>query len=114
MSLERRTKERYRVWFPMTVSTEDGQEATGISFDVSASGLLMACVGALDVGTRVRLTFRIENDAGQPHVVSGTVRRVEPHADGPWRHRMAVEFDAPRPELEATLKTEADEPDPRG
>ena len=38
---ERRSKERFSVWFPLTVITDDGEEGTAITFDVSAAGLLI-------------------------------------------------------------------------
>lgn len=110
MPEERRSKERYRVWFPMTVVTDDGQEGTAITFDVSATGLLMACPGALELDSHVTLRFRVSEDDPEERHIGGRIVRVEPHehVEGPWRHRMAVTFDEPHPELEGLLQREAE------
>ena len=34
---ERRASERFPVWFPMTVVTDDGEEGTAITIDASTS-----------------------------------------------------------------------------
>lgn len=91
----------------MTAVTDDGQEGTAISFDVSATGLLLAAAGKLDVGTHVTLKFTV-NEGDEERSVTGRVVRVEPHAEAPWKHRMAIEFDEPHPELEGLLKSESD------
>ena len=105
--MERRANERYSVWFPMTVVTDDGEEGTAITFDVSATGLLMACAGRLNVDDHVVLSFQLTGDEA-PRRVEATVRRVEEQTDeaGPWRFRMAVQYDSPRPELEGLIKAE--------
>ena len=92
----------------MTAVTDDGQEGTAISFDVSATGLLLAAAGKLDVGTHVTLKFTV-TASDEERQVTGKVVRVEPHDEAPWKHRMAIEFDEPHPELEGLLKAEADE-----
>ena len=109
--MERRDKERYRVWFPMTVVTEAGDEGTAITYDVSSGGLLMACPGALDVGARVTLRFKIEEE-DEERVIGASILRLEPNPGGetPWRFRMAVQFDEPHPELEALLAHHAEPP----
>lgn len=105
--MERRANERHRVWFPMTVVTDDGGKGTAITFDVSATGVLMACPGELKLGSRVTLRFTLSTE-DEERVVSGTVRRAELNpGDARWRHRLAVEFDEPHPELEALLEAEA-------
>jgi hypothetical protein len=109
--MERREKERYRVWFPMTVVTDDGEEGTAITYDVSASGLLMACPGRLAVGAHVTLRFKVSEDEPQEREVAAEIVRVEENAgeEGPWRYRMAVRFDAPQPDLEGVLEANADD-----
>jgi len=106
--MERRANERHAVWFPMTVVTEDGEEGTAITFDVSSTGLLMACAGPLTIGQRVTLTFELSSD-NQARAVKGTIRRVteQPDEAGPWRYRMAVEFDDADFDLESQIKAEA-------
>lgn len=104
--MDRRANERYRVWFPMSVVTGSGDEGTAITFDVSTSGLLMACAGRLAVGERVQLRFRIAEDDDE-RSIAASILRVEESADeiGPWRFRMAVQFDEPQPDLEGLLET---------
>jgi hypothetical protein len=96
----------------MRVVADGGDEATAITYDVSASGLLMACPGKLDVGARVELRFRVTSAEAEERVIVGRVVRLEPREDGddgPWRYRMAVQFDAPQPELEGVLRAESEE-----
>lgn len=109
--MERRTNLRYRVWFPLRVVTEEGEEGTAITYDVSTVGLLMACPGSLELGRSVQLRFRVSPDEPEERAIRGTIVRLEPREegdDGPWRHRMAVRFDQPQHELEAALRSEAE------
>ena len=108
--MERRRQERYQVWFPITVVTDDGQEGTAITYDVSSTGLLMACPGRLETGVHLTLRFRIDPDTPE-RAVRGSVVRVEdrPDEDGPWRHRLAVDFDEPQPDLQGLLEAAAAE-----
>ncbi len=105
---ERRRGERHRVWHPVTVVTEDGHEGTAITFDVSSAGLLLAAPGPLAVGARLTLRFRVEGEP-EDRALGARVVRVEPHGEAPWRHRLAVELDAPHPGLEALLSGEPHE-----
>ena len=107
--MDRRGQERYRVWFPMTVRTREGEEGTAITYDVSATGLLMACPGPLDVGASIHLSFRVGAD-DPTREIAARVLRVEPRPDeqGPWRFRMAVEFDEAQPDLEGALIAHAE------
>jgi len=111
--MERRSNERYRVWFPMSVVTDDGEEGTAITYDVSSTGLLMACPGSLAPGSHVSLRFKVGE--GEARVVAAQIIRREENQEGdtgPWRYRMAVRFDEPHPELESLLQAETEE-DPR-
>ncbi len=108
--MERRANDRYRIWFPMTVVTDDGDEGTAITYDVSASGLAMACPGRLEVGVRVQLRFRVA-ESDEARSIAAQILRVEENDDehGPWRFRMAVQFDEPQPELEGLLEAHGEE-----
>lgn len=107
---ERRANERYRVWFPICVVTASGDEGTAITFDVSASGLLMACPGRLEIGEHVQLRFRVSEDDTEERSIGASILRVEenPGEAGPWRFRMAVQFDEPQPDLEGLLEIRAE------
>ncbi|GAB5550001.1 MAG: PilZ domain-containing protein [Sandaracinaceae bacterium] len=109
--MERRANERYRVWFPLTVVTDEGQEGTAISYDVSASGLLMACPGSLQVDDVVTLRFKLASDDQDERNVQAKIIRVEATTDpeGPWRYRMAVEFLTPQPDLEGLLEGQVED-----
>lgn len=100
---ERRANARYRVWFPVTLVV-DGQETTAITFDVSASGGLLACPSEVGAGTSLVLRFQFELDAS-PREIEAVVLRCEPSGDqlGPWQRRLAVQFGAPQEDLEAIL-----------
>lgn len=102
---ERRANERHQVWFPMTVVTATGEQGTAITYDLSATGVLIACPGRLEVGERVTLRFSLR--AGEEErAFAGKIARVEESADdlGPWRFRMAVELDEACPELDGLLE----------
>jgi hypothetical protein len=102
--VERRAHARYAVWFPVVVTSSVG-EGIAISYDVSAGGLLVACPGRLEPGAEVEVTFRVRPEAPEQRA-RGCVVRVERNQeddDGPWRWRIAVEFDHPVPEIEALL-----------
>jgi hypothetical protein len=103
--MERRANERYRVWFPMSVVRDGGDEGTAITYDVSASGLSMACPGSLGVGEHVELRFRVSDDTDE-RAIGARVLRVEENGGepGPWRFRMALRFDEPQPDLEGVLE----------
>jgi hypothetical protein len=110
---ERRSSERYRVWFPVTVVTASGEEGTAITYDVSAAGILMACPGRLEAGEAVTLRFRVEQDEDERSFPAKIVRSEEnDEDDGLWRYRMAAHFDEPHPELENMLERESKLPDP--
>ncbi len=105
---ERRASERFPVWFPMTVVTDGGEEGTAITFDASAGGLLMACAGGLPVGAHVTLRFTLTAEGSERRVGARVVRSEEQSDEaGPWRFRMAVEYDEPHPALEGLIKAEA-------
>ncbi len=95
----------------MRVITEEAGEGTAITYDASATGLLIACPGKLEVGTLVQLRFRVTGEEPERSVAGRVVRLDPPEEgdDGPWRYRMAVAFDEPQPGLEGALRVEAED-----
>ncbi|MCB9593626.1 MAG: PilZ domain-containing protein [Sandaracinaceae bacterium] len=105
---DRRASERYPVWFPITVVTDDGEEGTAITYDASVNGILMACAGSLAVGSHVTLKFTLSSEGSERRVGATIVRAQEQTEDaGPWRYQLAVEYDTPHPDLEGLIKAEA-------
>jgi hypothetical protein len=106
MPEERRSTERYRVWFPMRVSRGE-EEGLAITFDASERGLLIGSAIQVDRGDVLSVSFRNPtNYAEDGRVVQGTVVRVETNEDDPhgmWPRRVAVEFDEPVPDLEMVI-----------
>ena len=107
---ERRTGERYRVWFPITIVTDDGEEGTAITYDCSSQGMLVACPGKLEVDDHVTLRFRLPDEA-EVQRLGATVVRVSDNddIDGPWLFKLAVHFDEAQPELDGKLQRAAEE-----
>jgi hypothetical protein len=99
-----RRTQRFVVWLPVRV--EELAEGMAVSHNVSGQGILMVTASVLDVGSPVTITFAMPPDGAAERTAHGRVVRVEPNRedpDGLWRHRLAVEFDEPVPELEAVL-----------
>lgn len=95
---------RYTVWLPVRV--EELSEGMAVTHNASGHGALMVTASVLEVGSPVTITFEIPPDGSERKTVHGRVVRVEPNRedpDGLWRHRLAVEFDEPVPELVAVL-----------
>jgi hypothetical protein len=66
----------------------------------------MATASTLEVGATVNITFHLPPNGEQTRTVAGRVVRVEVNQEDPhgmWPNRIAVEFDAPDPELEPIL-----------
>ena len=108
---ERRANARYRVWFPMTVIHDEGDDGTAITVDVSASGLLMLSPSPLEPGSTV--TLRLELGLDEPsRDVKAEILRAELATDlrGPWTHRMAVRFEIEQPDLEPIIVAASEEP----
>lgn len=106
---DRREHARHEVWFPIAVSSRDG-EGLAISYDVSSGGLLMACPGRLEPGAEVTVTFRVREGAPEQTAKGRVVRVEENQPDGVWRWRIAVELEPRLTELEALLATAAPTP----
>jgi hypothetical protein len=101
--MERRTK-RVVVWLPVRV--EELAEGMAVTHNASARGVMLVTASALELGAPVTITFQVPEACASEQTVHGRVVRVEPNRDDPdglWRHRLAVEFDEPLPELESIL-----------
>ena len=95
---------RFVLWLPVRV--EELSEGMAVTHNASGRGALIVTASVLDVGSPVTITFAIPPDGNEEKTVHGRVVRVEPNRDDPeglWRHRLAVEFDEPVPDLEAVL-----------
>jgi hypothetical protein len=102
--MERRTS-RFVIWLPVRV--EELAEGMAVTHDASERGVMLVTASTLEVGAPVTITFELPVDGAAQRTVHGRVVRVEPNRDDPdglWRHRLAVEFEQPVPELEAILK----------
>lgn len=104
---ERRTHDRYRVWFPVQVDAGQLGTAVGISKDASAKGLRLDTNADMILGAPVRVRFRVSaRDAVQD--VDATVVRVRRNRidDSDWPYQLALEFDDPDPSLDHRLRVE--------
>lgn len=94
--MQRRQHGRYRVWFPVKVSSGLGD---GLAFNqnVSAGGMLIAVSARLEVDAEVIVRFQVPPESGQEHVVEGRITRIERNTedpDGIWPYRVAVAFES--------------------
>ncbi|MDD9939142.1 MAG: PilZ domain-containing protein [Myxococcales bacterium] len=93
--MQRREHGRYRVWFPVRVTSDD-VDGMAVNHDISAGGMLMALSARLREGEHVKITFRVPPDSPAEHVVEGRVVRIEENTEDPegmWPYRIAVAFD---------------------
>lgn len=107
MTDERRKGERFALWFPMKLDSDDAQVGVAVSRNVSDRGVLMATADDLTVGSTVNVTFQPARDA-EERTVEGVIVRCEENVDdrdGLWPYRVAVQFDEPLTELQTELKT---------
>lgn len=107
MEADRRTHERYRVWFPIQVNAGPLGTMVGVCQDASAKGLRLDSNADVILGAPVRLRFRVSaHDRTQD--MDGTVVRVRRNRldDSDWPYQLAVEFDDPDPSLDARLQAE--------
>lgn len=113
MSVERRTHERYPVWFPVQVDGGQLGTVVGVSKDASAKGVRVQTNATLTVGAPVRLQFRVASHERRQDI-AGTIVRSEPSDDDAnWPFQLEVEFDHPDPSLDARLRTEVEMQRPR-
>jgi hypothetical protein len=104
--MDKRRHERYTLWFPVNVTTDDAKQTLAVAKDASQSGIAISSPLGLEKGARVSLVFRVPPDGGTEQTLTGTVARLEPNPDDPhgmWPFRIGIEFDDPRPELESLL-----------
>ena len=93
--MQRRQHGRYRVWFPVQVSS-GAVDGMAFNHNVSAGGMLIALSARLEVDAEVVVRFRVPPESGEERVVEGRITRIEKNADDPdgiWPYRVAVSFD---------------------
>ena len=74
----------------------------------SVSGLLLGTPSRFRLGERILMAFRVSERHGQEKQVAGTIVRVETDAPDSWFNRLvAVQLDAPDPELDLLFVDEA-------
>ena len=106
MGDERRSGQRYTVWIPVEV-IEGIDRSLAVSRDLSEGGLLVVSATSYTPGTAVTVELKLPSEVGTAITRRGHIVRTEANSedpDGIWRHRLAVAFDQPVPELEAVLK----------
>jgi hypothetical protein len=104
MMQEKRSFDRYALWFPVTVDATS-HLVWAVCNDVSASGILISGSTELRVGDPVTVSFRIAPDSPERRIC-GRIVRVEPRDDDPrsvWPHRMAIEFLEPDATLQSSF-----------
>ena len=107
---ERRSSDRYRLWFPVELFTDDQQKHSAICYDVSTTGLLIGSVIKLPVGEEVQVRFRVMPAHANPARVQACVTRVADNVfdrSGAWPYLIAMQFDDPFPEIEPLLQIAA-------
>ena len=100
--VQRRGHGRYRIWFPVKVSTGQLRDALAVSHNVSAGGMLVALSAKLEPGEAISISFHLPPDGGEERTVKGRITRIEDNTedpDGVWPYRVAVEFEGLAPEL---------------
>ena len=103
--MERRANARYDIWLPLEIDVL--REGIAVSHDASKNGMLIVTASQPDVGTKVVITFRLPPGETSSRSVKATVVRVGPNEKDPngiWPHAVAVQFEAPVPELETLLQ----------
>jgi hypothetical protein len=124
---EKRSHDRYALWFPVTVDVvsrdttsrapaEGGQnlQVWAVCRDASAGGILLTGSRELKVGEVVTVNFRVAPE-GPDRSVSGRIVRVEAPEDNPravWPYRMAIEFLEPAAALQAMFARASSRPPP--
>jgi hypothetical protein len=93
---EQRAQDRARVWVPLQLRWDGGEEVA-VTYDASVKGVLMLTRLPLAIGTRLTVTFDVPGDPPQQRTGTGRVVRSGPNDDDPhglWPHRVAVALDA--------------------
>ena len=107
MGQERRAATRQRVFIPIRMDgrrdAQVGKVTSGVTRDVSASGLRIRTRRQFTVGATVTIVVQSDPN-GQARMLPGTVVRTTPNAADPgglWPYEVAVALDAPEPALQA-------------
>jgi hypothetical protein len=93
---EKRSYDRYSLWFPVTVDGASGR-VWAVCKDASAGGILISGTQGLNVGDAVTVSFRVSPD-DDPRAV--------------WSHRMAIEFAEPDTTLQSSFTRASSRPPP--
>lgn len=99
---DRRRGDRHHVYLATEIVTEDASWRSGITRDVSDTGLLLLTRTKLDQERPVTLRIHLPTDDERVLEVSGTIVRQEPltaEERGTWREKVAVRFDVAQGEL---------------
>jgi hypothetical protein len=104
--VERRERDRYRIWFPVVVRSHDERGGDAVSYDASDQGLMLLAPFTLEVGEAVRVSLDLAPGETEPRVVTGKVVRTSGNDDDPeglWPFRLAIEFDEEIADIEGHL-----------
>ncbi len=102
---ERRRSTRYPVWFPMSVDSGSCEDGLAVSQNISTVGVLMATAVTLEEGASAMVSFQL-TPKDEERAIRGRIVRVcvnDRDPDGLWPRLIAIEFEAPAPELESLL-----------
>lgn len=90
---DRRTHERYPIWFPVTVESE-GHHVWAICRDASGGGVLVSAIAPLDAGREVKLSFRLSANEPDRVVAAKVVRGIDNDDELllAFPYRVALEF----------------------
>ena len=102
--MERRRHERYRLWIPVEIESDDGSTWPGVIHDVSELGVLAVTSATFKVGAHVTLSFLVPPDGKDEQTLRGAIARVGVNAvdrDSLWKKGIAVELEEPIPGLDA-------------
>lgn len=109
MGQERRAAARQRVFIPIRMDgrrdAQVGKVTSGVTRDVSASGLRIRTRRRFTVGANVTVVVQAD-PSGQARMLPGTVVRTtanEADPGGLWPYEVAVALDAPEPALQAHM-----------
>ena len=103
---ERRSYNRYVLWFPVTLMTPAGRVGA-ICRDASGGGLLVSAQMDLSEGMPLTATFRLPPMLSHEVACHARVVRSTKNSDDlelVFPFRVAIEFEAPHPEIEELLR----------
>lgn len=104
--VDRRGRNRYRVWLPVYSDQLSGGVA--ITHDLSTGGMLLLSRSSPEPGQVLKLRFCLPPDSEQTFDVEATVIRVtsnERDPDGLWPRQLAVAFGEEQPDLEPLISS---------